>query len=154
MTVCDAAAFHHQRLGEQPERYGADVLQRLQTGASTPITDYVTARRTQAELRHQFEVFFEEYDILLTPTTPVAAPPIEGPDAVAQAARLTRFTAPFNLTGLPAISLPCGFTSEGLPVGLQIVARPWAERLVLQAAYAYEGATPWHESRPPPAVVM
>jgi aspartyl-tRNA(Asn)/glutamyl-tRNA(Gln) amidotransferase subunit A len=80
--------------------------------------------------------------------TPISAPPIEGPDAVEQAALLTRFTAPFNLTGLPAISIPCGFTAENLPVGLQIIAGPWAEAKILQAALAYEGATGWYKRRP------
>jgi aspartyl-tRNA(Asn)/glutamyl-tRNA(Gln) amidotransferase subunit A len=61
---------------------------------------------------------------------------------------LTRFTAPFNLTGLPALSLPCGFTREGLPIGLQIVARPWAEAALLRAGQAYEEATEWHLTLP------
>jgi aspartyl-tRNA(Asn)/glutamyl-tRNA(Gln) amidotransferase subunit A len=81
---------------------------------------------------------------LLTPTTPIAAPTIEGHDAVEQAGRLTRFTAPFNLAGLPALSVPCGFTKEGLPIGIQIVARAWSDAKVLNAGYAYEQATDWH----------
>ncbi len=100
------------------------------------------------EIRRQFEVFFETYDLLLTPATPVAAPPTTGPDALEWARQLTRFTNPFNLTGLPALSLPCGFTMEGLPVGLQLVAGPWKEARVLQAAYAYEQATDWHLKKP------
>jgi aspartyl-tRNA(Asn)/glutamyl-tRNA(Gln) amidotransferase subunit A len=74
--------------------------------------------------------------------------PIEGPDAIEQARVYTRYTAPFNLTGLPALSLPCGFTTSGLPVGLQIVSRPWAESTVLRAGYAYEQATGWHTRLP------
>ncbi len=148
MTPADAAAFHQERLESHPELFGADVRQRLETGAAFTSTEYVLARRTQSLLRHQFSRFFEDFDILLTPTTPVAAPPIEGPDAVEQARLLTRFTAPFNLTGLPALSLPCGFTRPGLPVGLQIVARPWAEATVLRAAFAYEQATEWHLRQP------
>lgn len=148
MTPADAAAFHQERLESHPEMFGADVRQRLQTGAAFSVTEYILARRTQTLLRYQFTLFFEDYDILLTPTTPIAAPPIEGPDAVEQARLLTRFTAPFNLTGLPALSLPCGFTSEGLPVGLQIVGRPWAEAKILRAAYAYEQATEWHLRKP------
>jgi aspartyl-tRNA(Asn)/glutamyl-tRNA(Gln) amidotransferase subunit A len=68
---------------------------------------------------------------------------------VEQARRLTRFTAPFNMTGFPAISLPCGFTSENLPIGLQLVAPPWQEAKLLRGAYAYEQATDWHNRRPP-----
>ncbi|MEW6717795.1 MAG: amidase [Chloroflexota bacterium] len=149
MTTSDAAAFHHERLLESPELFGADVLQRLQSGAAFTSTEYVLARRTQAIARRKFEQFFQEYDILLTPTTPSTAHPLTCTEAVERARQLTRFTAPFNLTGLPAISLPCGFSPEGLPIGLQIVSPPWAEARLLQAALAYEAATDWHLRRPP-----
>jgi aspartyl-tRNA(Asn)/glutamyl-tRNA(Gln) amidotransferase subunit A len=128
--------------------FGEDILRRLQEGAKTTSTEYALARRTQAEVRKRCELFFESHDFLIIPTTPVAAPAIAGNDAVEQAARLTRFTAPFNLAGLPAISVPCGFTKEGLPIGLQIVSRAWADAKVLNAAYAYEQATEWHKQRP------
>jgi aspartyl-tRNA(Asn)/glutamyl-tRNA(Gln) amidotransferase subunit A len=148
MVPADGAAFHHERLQAHPENFGADVLKRLQIGAAYTSTEYILARRTQAQARRQFELFFEDYDLLLVPATPVAAPPIEGPDAVEQARLLTRFTAPFNLTGLPAVAMPCGFTRQGLPIGMQLVARPWDEARLLQAAYAYEQATDWHLRRP------
>ncbi len=148
MVTSDAAAYHHERLQGQPEGFGEDVLRRLQSGAAHTSTEYILARRTQSLLRRQFEQFFERFDILLLPATPVAAPPIEGPDAVEQARLLTRYTAPFNLTGLPALSVPCGFTRPGLPVGLQMVTRPWAEASLLQAAFAYEQATEWHLRKP------
>ena len=99
--------------------------------------------------------FFEQYDILLLPTTPIPAPFIEGNEstpkeyAVEQARRLTRFTAPFNLTGLPAISIPCGFSKDGLPIGLQIVSWEWGEASVLRAARSYEHETGWGARRPP-----
>jgi Asp-tRNA(Asn)/Glu-tRNA(Gln) amidotransferase A subunit family amidase len=99
-------------------------------------------------LRHKFEQFLRKYDLLLTATTPITAPLLEGPDAVKQAARLTRFTAPFNFTGLPAISIPCGYTDQGLPIGLQIITRAWGEVSLLRAAQAYESATDWHLRHP------
>ncbi|GAH32093.1 unnamed protein product, partial [marine sediment metagenome] len=136
------------RLQAQPEKFGVDVRQRLETGAAYTSGEYILARRTQSILRRQFEDFFDDYDLLLTATTPIAAPPIEGPDAVEQAARLTRFTSPFNLTGLPAISLPCGYTGLGLPIDLQIITRPMGEAALLRAANSYEGATEWHLRRP------
>ena len=148
MVSSDAAVVYKEHLETQPEKFGADIRQRLQMGAAYTSSEYILARRTQTLLRYQFTRLFDAYDVLLTPATPVTAPPIEGPDAVEQARLLTRFTAPFNLTGLPAISLPCGFTAAGLPVGLQIVSRPWAEAVVLRAAYAYEQAAGWRQSAP------
>jgi aspartyl-tRNA(Asn)/glutamyl-tRNA(Gln) amidotransferase subunit A len=144
MVASDAATFHKERLASAPQDFGSDVLQRLQAGAALPLSDYIQARRTQTLLKRQFTRFFEQYDVLLLPVTAVPAPPITGPDAVELARLLTRYTAPFNLTGLPALSLPCGFTAEGLPVGLQIVAGYWREAAVLRAGYAYEQATGWH----------
>jgi aspartyl-tRNA(Asn)/glutamyl-tRNA(Gln) amidotransferase subunit A len=147
MVTSDAAAFHRERLETRPNDFGADVLQRLQTGAAYSSSEYILARRTQTLARSQFERFFERFDLLLAPATPIPAPPIEGPDAVEAARILTRFTAPFNLTGLPALVLPCGFPG-GLPVGLQLVARPWAEAALLRAAQAYEQATEWRLRQP------
>jgi aspartyl-tRNA(Asn)/glutamyl-tRNA(Gln) amidotransferase subunit A len=148
MVTSDAAAYHQERLREQPDKFGADVRQRLVTGAAYTSSEYSLARRSQMVLRRKFEQFFSEYDLLLTATTPIAAPLLDGPDAVKQAATLTRFTAPFNFTGLPAISLPCGYTYQGLPVGLQIITRPWGEAALLRAAQAYESETEWHLKHP------
>ncbi|MCI0553563.1 MAG: amidase, partial [Anaerolineae bacterium] len=150
MTQADGAAVHRERLKEHPDWFGEDVRRRLQDGAQTTSTEYALARRTQAEIRKRFEPFFESYDFLMLPTTPIPAPTIAGHDAVEQAARLTRFTAPFNLTGLPALSLPCGFTQSGLPIGLQIVSRAWGDAKALNAGYAFEQATEWHERVPDP----
>jgi aspartyl-tRNA(Asn)/glutamyl-tRNA(Gln) amidotransferase subunit A len=146
MTQSDGAAVHRDRLREHPEMFGEDIRRRLEDGAKTTSTEYILARRIQTEVRKRFEQFFESYDFLITPTTPIAAPTIEGHDAVEQAGRLTRFTAPFNLTGLPALSLPCGLTEQGLPIGLQIVARAWADAKVLNAGYAFEQSTEWHKN--------
>lgn len=148
MTQSDGAAVHRDRIKKYPEMFGDDIRRRLEEGANRSATEYILARRTQAEAKKRFELFFESYDFLITPTTPIAAPTIEGHDAVEQAGRLTRFTAPFNLTGLPALSVPCGFTKEGLPIGLQIVARAWGDAKVLNAGYAYEQATEWHKKLP------
>jgi aspartyl-tRNA(Asn)/glutamyl-tRNA(Gln) amidotransferase subunit A len=148
ITQADAAAYHSQRLIDHPDWFGTDVHQRLETGAAYSSTDYVLARRTQVEIRRRCEQFFETHDLLILPTTPIPAPPIEGLDAVEQARSLTRFTAPFNLTGLPALSLPCGYTTHGLPIGLQLVARPWGEVKVLQAGHTFERSAGWHSRMP------
>jgi aspartyl-tRNA(Asn)/glutamyl-tRNA(Gln) amidotransferase subunit A len=148
MTQSDGATVHRDRLKEHPEMFGDDIRRRLEDGVNTPLADYILARRIQTTVRKKFEQFFESYDFLLTPTTPIAAPTIEGHDAVEQAGRLTRFTAPFNLAGLPALSLPCGFTKDSLPIGLQIVSRAWGEFKVLNIGHAFEQATEWHTHTP------
>ena len=145
----DAASYHLGRLENRAEDFGPDVLQRLRTGATLNVADYIQARHTQSVLQRQFDRFLSKYDLLLTPTTPIPAPPIIGPNAIEQARLLTRFTAPFNLTGLPALSLLCGFTSSGLPVGMQMVASKWSEAKLLRAAYTYEQACGWTNRKPP-----
>ena len=138
ITISDAAAFHEERLLNHPDDFGDDVRQRLEVGAAVPSTQYINARHTQVLIRHRFKELFENHDLLLTPTTPVAAPFVAGTGALEQAVSLTRFTGPFNLAGLPALSLPCGFTDAGLPIGLQICGPQWSEAVVLQAAFAFE----------------
>jgi aspartyl-tRNA(Asn)/glutamyl-tRNA(Gln) amidotransferase subunit A len=138
MTPCDAAAFHHQRLADNPAGFGEDVLRRLQAGAAYSSTEYSLARRIQTILRCQFNEFFDEYDLLVTPTVPITAPIRGSADAVERARLLTRFTAPFNLTGLPALSLPCGWSKDNLPIGLQIVGRQWEEEKVFLAGRLLE----------------
>jgi aspartyl-tRNA(Asn)/glutamyl-tRNA(Gln) amidotransferase subunit A len=152
MTQADGAAFHRERLKEHPDWFGPDVRQRLETGAACTSSQYALARRTQTEVKRRCELLFDEYDALLLPTTPIPAPVLEGENAIERARQLTRFTAPFNLTGLPALSVPCGFTNEGLPIGLQIVSRAWNEAGVLRAGYAFQEATEWHKMKPAIAV--
>ena len=148
ITQADAAVYHRERLKEHPDWFGADVRQRLEAGAGFSSREYILARRKQVEIQRRCENVFASYAFIMLPSTPITAPTIEGHDAVEQAKRLTRFTAPFNLTGLPAISIPCGFSKEGLPIGLQLVTRHWAEARILQAAHAYEQNTEWHTKHP------
>jgi aspartyl-tRNA(Asn)/glutamyl-tRNA(Gln) amidotransferase subunit A len=148
ILAVDAATFHRDRMRERPGDFGADVLQRLRTGEARTALETARARRDQAEIRREWIQVLSRVDLILTPTTPIPAPPRDGQDAVAAALRLTANTAPFNFTGFPAISIPCGFTREGLPIGLQLAAAPWREALLLRAARAYEAATTWHERHP------
>ena len=145
MTTADAAAFHRERIDRSPDDFGQDVLTRLRRGAAYGAADYADARRRQTLVRRTFESWFVEHggelDAVVLPTTPCPAPRLAGLDPVTAAPILTRLTAPFNFTGLPALSVPCGVTSEGLPVGLQVVGAPWAERRVLRVGRAYERAT-------------
>ena len=140
MVIADAAAFHRQRLAEHPDWFGADIRDRLEKGRAVTSTDYALARRVQSEMKRYFGLFFDQFDVLLLPTTASVAAPIDGLDSAAYASRLTRFTAPFNLTGLPALSVPCGVSADGLPIGLQLVGPAWSEAVVLQAGMAFEAS--------------
>ena len=144
----DAATFHRERIAEHATDFGPDVLQRLRAGQQISGMETAQARRAAAEIRHEWTQMLGEESLILTPTTPSAAPEREGQDAIATVARLTTNTSPFNFTGLPALSVPCGFTREGLPIGLQLAAAPWREALLLRAGRAYEAATSWHERHP------
>ncbi len=149
MISTDAAAYHRARLQQQPQDFGDDVRARLQLAAATSAPDYALARRAQAILRRQLETFFSDYDLLLTPTTPTTAPGrAQLTSAEGTRLNLIRFTVPFNLAGFPALSLPCGFDQAGLPIGLQLVTRPWTEAALLRAGQAYEQSTDWHLARP------
>ncbi len=137
MTQTEAAAFHRERLREQPELFSEDVRQRLMEGMSTKGIDYAAARYTQSLTKRRFEQFFKDYDLLLLPTVPITAPNISGEGAVEMARRLTRFTASFNISGLPAITLPTGMI-DGLPVGVQLVSRSFNEFFLLQISLMLE----------------
>jgi aspartyl-tRNA(Asn)/glutamyl-tRNA(Gln) amidotransferase subunit A len=149
MTQADGAAVHRERLKEHPDWFGADVRQRLETGAAFTSSEYVLARHTQTEIKRRCELLLNLYDVLILPTTPISAPVLEGENALERARQLTRFTSPFNLTGLPALTVPCGFTKEGLPIGVQFVSRAWNEAGVLRAGYAFQQATDWHTRKCP-----
>ncbi len=138
MVVADAAAFHRERLNQHPDWFGDDVRVRLEKGRAITSSEYILARRAQTEIKRYFGLFFDPFDVLLLPTTASLAAPIAGLDSAAYAPRLTRYTAPFNLTGLPALSLPCGASSDGLPIGIQLVGPAWKESVVLQAGQALE----------------
>jgi aspartyl-tRNA(Asn)/glutamyl-tRNA(Gln) amidotransferase subunit A len=148
ILLSEAAAYHQKQLRERPEDYGEDVRQRLLAGELYPATAYVNAQRLRGVLRDAFLQTLSDVDILLAPATPVTAPPIEGFSTDVRA-NLTRFTTPINLVGLPSLALPCGFDHAGLPIGMQMIGRPFEEALVLRAGRAYERVTEWHARRPP-----
>jgi aspartyl-tRNA(Asn)/glutamyl-tRNA(Gln) amidotransferase subunit A len=109
---------------------------------------YALARQAQRLWQRQIEEVFNHYDLLLAPMCGGAAPLIEESDGVETTRLLTRFSYPFNLAQIPVLSIPCGFTEEHMPIGLQVAARHWNEALVLRAAWAYQQATNWHLQRP------
>jgi len=127
MVVADGAAFHRERLADNPLGFGEDVRQRLQMGAALTSTEYALARRTQVEMRRRMEVFFDKYDLLLMPTTPIPALLIEGtmpsnrppPDAFYRPLQPDRFTSLIH---------PVRIHLRRLPIGLQVVSKPWARQ--------------------------
>jgi aspartyl-tRNA(Asn)/glutamyl-tRNA(Gln) amidotransferase subunit A len=149
ILVADAAAYHEETLRDHPDDVQDTVLARLQGGANVSGPAYARARRTQAEFKAALRGLFHDIDLLVAPTTPVVAQPFPDGDNTATTGALTRHTGPFNIAGLPSISVPCGLSAEGLPIGMMLTGRPWEEALVLRAAHAYQQATDWHTRRPP-----
>ena len=131
------------------------LVSRITAAEGLSAVDYEKATHRRTALWHVVRRFFDRYDLLLTPTT--AVPPFAiglnfpteiGGKPVASRLAWMPFTFPFNVTGQPAISVPCGFTAEGLPVGLQIVGRRFADATVLRAGAAFEALVPWAHRRP------
>ena len=155
ILLTEAAEIHLDNLRERPDDFGSDVRGRLEEGAMTPAVSYIAAQRARTEFNRAIAEAMKTYDILLAPTNAVPAPRI-GENVVevggvteAKLALMPRLTRPHNICGIPTVSVPCGFSSDGLPIGVQLAARPFEDALALQVAYAYEQATDWHSQRPP-----
>jgi aspartyl-tRNA(Asn)/glutamyl-tRNA(Gln) amidotransferase subunit A len=153
LQSAEAFAFHAEFVARSPELYQPETLRRIRTGANVSPEALLACRRELERGRRDIAATFSDVDLLVTPTTPVPAPLIaelkQNPDLLRpRELLLLRNTRPINVWGLPAISIPCGFTSVGLPIGLQIVGPHWGEAKVLQLAHAYEQATAWHKREP------
>jgi aspartyl-tRNA(Asn)/glutamyl-tRNA(Gln) amidotransferase subunit A len=139
----EAYTYHSHWIADSPEKYQAITRQRIQNSAGVKSESYVQAHRQLELIRREIIKVFEKVDLLITPTLPTL------PGTIAQGAEPSiRNTLPFDVMGLPTISVPCGFTSSGLPIGLQISGAPFAESTVLALAHAYEQATEWHTRHP------
>jgi aspartyl-tRNA(Asn)/glutamyl-tRNA(Gln) amidotransferase subunit A len=142
----EAFAYHAAFLAQSPDKYQTPTRAALQASAETKIDAYVRARRDVDLLRREIVRTFSQVDLVVTPTM------IGEPVLIAESARDNavdwRNTVPFNTYGVPAISIPCGVTAGGLPVGLQIAGPPFGESTMLALAHAYERATDWHTLRP------
>ena len=151
----EAYAYHERWLQERPQDYGEDVRERLRVGAFVSGSDYLKGQRVRGVLLEEVNAALAHVDILVCATTPSVATSVGQTEITVEHAKvpvrtsLIRFTRPFNLTGHPVASVPCGFTAAGLPVGLQIVGRAFDEATVLRVADAYQRATDWHKRRPP-----
>jgi len=145
VQAAESFAYHAEHLARTPELYQPETLRRIRTGERISTTEYIQRRRELDRERRLAHKIFADVDLLVTPTTPIPAPAIadlkKDPAALRPAElALLRNTRPFNVWGLPAVSVPCGFTTGGLPVGLQIAGPEWREDLVLKLAHAYEQA--------------
>ncbi|HJY87810.1 MAG TPA: amidase family protein, partial [Candidatus Acidoferrales bacterium] len=149
----EAYAYHQENVSKSPGLYHPETLKRIRSGAEISAGSYISARRQLDQLRRSAQKVFETVDLLITPSTPV--PPFKISELLADMDNLRtkevltlRNTRPFNTLGLPTISVPCGFTSTGLPVGMQITGPPGGEAAVLRLANAYAQQTTWHNRRP------
>ncbi len=141
--LAESHAYHHDKIASSPELYDPETLRRVRNGGDISEVDYRNALGQLQKTRGRADEMFRDVDVLITPTTPVPAPRIS--DLLEDISKLRpaevlllRNTRPVNVWGVPAISVPCGFTSRGLPIGLQIIGPPNGEEKVLQVAHTYE----------------
>jgi aspartyl-tRNA(Asn)/glutamyl-tRNA(Gln) amidotransferase subunit A len=149
----EAYAYHQEYVSKTPELYQPETLRRIRAGADIGTPAYIQSRRQLDEIRHSVSRIFDNVDLLITPTVPV--PPFTIASLLADPSTLRskellmlRNTRPANALGLPTVSVPCGFTRAGLPIGMQITGPSGGEATVLRLAYAYEQATDWHNRHP------
>jgi len=150
LQTAEAYAYHAESASRSPELYQPETLRRIRRGEDISAAEVEQRRRELKHIRSEVHKIFEGVDVLVTPTTPVPAATInelkQDPELLRpNELMLLRNTRPVNVWGLPAISVPCGFTTAGLPIGLQIIGPQWREDRVLQLAYAYEQTTDWHK---------
>ena len=151
-TVCifsDACAFHYDRLKQQPEKFSKDVYDRMITGFSYTNIDYANAMRAREVWKQTLAKIFRSVDIILSPTLPTLVPPVEEEKSLLQATKdATRNTYAGALGQIPGLSIPCGFTSDGLPIGLQLEGAWWHDPVLLRVGHTFQQKTDWHLKTP------
>lgn len=155
IQMAEATAYYSELIKKYGNRIYPPVRLRLESGIFISATEYIQAQRARSLFCRQSLDLFKRIDLLLTPTLPTVAFPIGTSSVKIEEQKLnvvsllTQYTRPFNLNGFPAITIPCGFSEAQLPIGLQMIGRPFDEETLLRVAYAYEQATEWHLKRPP-----
>jgi aspartyl-tRNA(Asn)/glutamyl-tRNA(Gln) amidotransferase subunit A len=151
----ESYAYHEPWIKTRAAEYGPDVRERLLVGAFVSGSEYLKGQRVRRLIRDEVDRALAGADVLIAPTLPIAATLVDARavdiDGQTHPVRpsLVRYTRPFNVSGHPAASVPCGFTAEGLPIGMQVIGRPFDEATVLRVADAYQRVTDWHARRPP-----
>ena len=152
----EAATLHDEWLRARPDDYSISVRARMEAGYFIPATRYIQAQRLRPRILAEFgEAVFEKVDVLFTPVTLIPVPRIEeanisqSADAPRIIDAITSCTRWVSYLGVPALSVPCGFTEQGLPVGFQVIGRPFQESTLLRLADAYQSETDWHTRTPP-----
>jgi aspartyl-tRNA(Asn)/glutamyl-tRNA(Gln) amidotransferase subunit A len=155
VVMPEAVAVHEKWISERPQDYSAEVRGRLMADLTTPAVDYIRAQRARRWFCEQMAGAMRGVDLLVTPTVPTQTPTIEactpppGENEARDGQRLAIFTGVFNTTGQPSMSVPCGFTKDGMPIGMMITGKPFDEVNVLRAGDAYQALTDWHTKHPP-----
>ena len=153
--MAEASAYHRDLLAREGDKLYPPVRIRLEAGLFITAIDYLKAQQARSVFNYETRQLLTDVDLLLGPTEPVTAPPIlaekvrAGEQTIGTTAALTQYTRPYNITGGPAISVPCGFSESGMPIGLQLAGKSFDELTVLRAAHAYEQSTNWRTRRPP-----
>jgi len=159
ITDMDGGYLHHERLKTRAQEYDHNSRVRLITGILTPAQSYIKAQKLRKIVRDDILETLSRVDALILPTSPGPAPNIPDKagianqeDAQSRISGVRNFTGAFNLAGLPALSLPCGFTSENLPLSIQMAGRPMEEELLFRLGHTYQQITDWHLRRAPEPV--
>jgi len=146
---CEAALEYRDVLAERPGDLIPEVRERLEAGRAASAVEYVAARRAVDRLAFALRRLLGPLDLLALPGRGQIAPKMDASGRLLEPLHPRNYTAPLNPAGVPALTVPCGFDPEGLPIGIQLVGRHWAEGTLLAVAHAYQQATDWHRRRPP-----
>lgn len=155
IEAAEPSTYHQQWLRERPQDYGEDVRTLLEVGELLPATHYLQAQRYRSTLRRDFLAAFDKVDVFICPTLPFTATPLGATEVVIEndtpedmLGAIMRFTGIPSLTGLPALSVPCGFDGDGMPIGMQIIGKPFGEQALFNIGDAYQRVTDFHRRAP------
>ncbi|MHA1559613.1 MAG: amidase [Alphaproteobacteria bacterium] len=155
LCMPEASAYHRDMLRERADLYGEDVRVFLEAGELIPATDYITALRVRQKMKDAWQAMYAEVDVVVAPSVAALATRRDqktidwgGGNEEPVTPAFVRLSAPANVTGLPSVAVPCGFSNSGLPLSFQVIGRPFGEAQILRVAQSYQSATDWHNHAP------